>query len=834
MEKYDITGMSCAACSARVEKAVSKLDGVEECSVNLLTNSMAVKGSASSDKIIKAVENAGYGASLHTGNASPEHKDSSDELKDTETPKMVKRLVFSVLLLLPLMYLSMGHTMWGWPVPAFLENNPVGLALFQLLFTAAVMLINKKFFISGFKGLVHRAPNMDTLVALGSGAAFVYSTVILFVMTVQLSAGNIQAAMEQLHSNMYYESSAMILTLITVGKTLEAYSKGKTTDALKSLMKLAPDTATVIRDGKEVRINAADVEAGDIFIVKAGEAFPVDGVILKGESAVDESALTGESIPVDKKPGDRISAATINKNGFLECRATSVGKDTAISKIIQMVSDASATKAPIARAADKVSGVFVPAVIVISVITMLAWLIAGESAGFILSRGISVLVISCPCALGLATPVAIMVGSGKGAKNGILFKTAASLEQCGKTDIVCLDKTGTITEGDPSVTDIVSDEPQKLLEAAFSAESKSEHPLAKAVVKYCKEKDIKLSECSDVKILAGSGLSCSCFGRRLFAGNSSLISENAVLPESMLQASLKLSDEGKTPLFFAFEDEFLGIIAVADTVKSSAQTAVTELGRIGVAPVMITGDTQKTAAAIAARVGIKRVIAKVLPQGKEETVRLLSKQGSVAMVGDGINDAPALTRADTGIAIGAGTDVAIDAADVVLMHSDPLDIPKAINLSRRVMLNIKENLFWAFFYNTIGIPVAAGVLEPAFGITLNPMIAAAAMSLSSFCVVMNALRLNFADLKKPVHKRKRKEDIDMGIFSSKKAPYIEIEGMMCEHCEAHVTKALADIGLTVRADHNANKAYIESGDAQDSDIKAAVESAGYKYIKTVR
>lgn len=833
MAKYDVTGMTCAACSARVEKAVSSLDDVRSCSVNLLTNSMIVEGTATDAEIVKAVEDAGYGASRQ--GAKPDRaKEKADALKDSETPKMLKRLVASVILLIPLMYVSMGHMMWGWPVPAFLDGNIMGIALFQLLFTIAVMIINKRFFISGFKGLVHRAPNMDTLVALGSGAAFVYSTVVMFIMSYEITLGNTAAAHEYMHGNLYFESSAMILTLITVGKTLEAYSKGRTTDALKSLMKLAPDTAVLLKDGKEVRVSVDDVQVGDIFVVRAGESIPVDGVILKGESAVDESALTGESIPVDRTVGDSVSAATINQSGFIECRATSVGEDTALSKIIQMVSDASATKAPIAKIADKVSGVFVPAVIAISLITMIGWMIAGQSAGFILSRGISVLVISCPCALGLATPVAIMVGSGKGAKNGILFKTAESLEVCGKTDIVCLDKTGTVTEGDPSVTDILSDNTDKLLKFAYALESKSEHPLSKAVISYCNDNHIDLLVCENAATVAGNGLHGTVNGYEVYGGNEKYISEFCEIPENYISKATELSENGKTPLYFAVNGEFAGLIAVADTVKKTSRQAVADLKKMGITPVMITGDNERTANAIAHEVGIDHVIAKVLPDGKEEKVRMLSELGNVAMVGDGINDAPALTRAATGIAIGAGTDVAIDAADVVLMKSDPHDIPKAVSLSRRVILNIKENLFWAFIYNVIGIPIAAGVLEPAFGITLNPMIAAAAMSLSSFCVVMNALRLNLVNIDKAVYKKSKKGEIDMSIFNKDKKPYIEIEGMMCQNCERHVTEALEKIGVTVKADHSAGKAYIQSGDAEDGALKAAVEGARYKYIKTVR
>lgn len=830
--KYDITGMSCAACAARIEKAVSKVQGVSSVSVNLLTNSMLAEGTASSSDVINAVEAAGYGAKLAaTGKKS---NASERELKDTETPKLIKRLVASVTLLLPLMYVSMGHMMWGWPVPSFLQDNHLGIGLFQLLFTISIMVINQKFFISGIKGLIHRAPNMDTLVALGSGAAFVYSTVVLFMMTVKIKNGDTAGAHDLMHSGFYYESSAMILTLITVGKTLEAYSKGKTTDALKSLMNLAPDTAVVVKNGKEVTVGIDEISVGDEFIVKAGQSIPADGVVLSGNAAVDESALTGESIPVDKAEGDKVSAATISRSGYIKCRAVSVGNDTALAKIIQMVSDASATKAPIAKIADKVSGIFVPAVMAISALTMVCWLISGQSAGFVLARGISVLVISCPCALGLATPVAIMVGNGKGAKNGILFKTAQSLEICGKTDVVCLDKTGTITEGNPSVTDILSDNENQLLKAAYAVEVKSEHPLSKAVVDYCEDKNVKLLNSDNVEIVAGNGISAVVNNSKIYAGSQKYIENFCNIPKKYTDFAVSLSKFGKTPLFFAENSLFLGVICVADTVKPSSKEAVSDLKKMGISVVMITGDTEITADAIANDVGIDNVVAKVMPDEKEAKVKALSDCYSVAMVGDGINDAPALTRASTGIAIGAGTDVAIDAADVVLMKNDPKDVPRAITLSRKVIRNIKENLFWAFVYNIIGIPVAAGILFPAFGITLNPMIAAAAMSLSSFCVVANALRLNIADIDKPIIKKSKKGDIDMSIFKKDKKPYIEIDGMMCEHCEAHVTEALAAVGIVVKADHTANKAYILSGDASDDAIKAEVEGAGYKYIKTVR
>ncbi len=827
MKEFDITGMSCAACSARIEKAVSTVDGVEMVSVNLLTNSMAVDGNADNHDIINAVVNAGYGAEVKSD--KPIKNTNKDALKDEQTPLLIKRLISSVVLLIPLMYVSMGHIMWGWWIPDFL-NNHIGIALFQLVFTIAIMVINQKFFISGFKGLLHKAPNMDTLVALGSGAAFGYSLVIMFLMSYEISVGNTASAHAYMH-DLYFESAAMILTLITVGKTLEAYSKGKTTNALKSLMKLAPDTATVVKAGKEQVVPAETVEVGDIFVVRAGESIPVDAVILKGESAVDESALTGESIPVDKKAGDKVSAATINQSGFIECRAVSVGQDTAISKIIKMVSDASATKAPIAKIADKVSGVFVPVVMCIALVTMIIWLISGQSIGFSLARGISVLVISCPCALGLATPVAIMVGSGKGAKNGILFKTAESLEITGKTDIVCLDKTGTVTEGNPSVTDIKSDDEEKLLSLAYAIESKSEHPLSKAIIKYCEDKGILLLNAENSKAVAGNGLVAEVNSVKVYGGNAEYISKQTNIPDEYATYADSLSLNGKTPLFFAAQSEFLGVIAVADTVKQSSKAAVDNLNNMGVSVVMITGDNEETANAIAKQVGIENVISKVLPNGKEEKIRQLSEYGNVAMVGDGINDAPALTRASTGIAIGAGTDVAIDAADVVLMRSDPVDIPSAITLSRKVIQNIKENLFWAFIYNIIGIPVAAGVLYPAFGITLNPMLGAAAMSLSSFCVVMNALRLNIVNINKITHKKSNRKEINMSIFKKDSKPYIVIEGMMCAHCEAHVTEALKKIGVDVTADHSKNRAVINSGEIDEAAIKQAVTDSGYKFVE---
>lgn len=825
---FDITGMSCAACSARIEKAVSELNDVDTVSVNLLTNSMNVSGTASSDEIIDTVVSVGYGASVK---GQEKTKSSADTIKDNETVKMVKRLVASVVLLMPLMYVSMGHMMWGWSVPSFLNGNYIGIALFELIFTVAVMIINQKFFISGFKGVIHKAPNMDTLVALGSGAAFVYSTVVMFLMTVDIKNGDMNGSMHHLH-DLYFESSAMILTLITVGKTLEAYSKGKTTNALKGLMDLAPKTATVIRDNEEITISADDLLIDDVFIVKAGESIPADGIVTDGISSVDESALTGESIPSDKQTGSKVFAGTLNVNGYIKCRATSVAGETDLSKIIKMVADASATKAPIAKIADKVSGVFVPVVIVIALVTLAVWLIAGQSIGFSLARSISVLVISCPCALGLATPVAIMVGSGKGAKNGILFKTAESLEVAGKTDVVCFDKTGTVTNGNPVVTDIVSDDRDLLLAVAYSAEKKSEHPLSKAINNYCAENSVDSKESTDFKTIVGGGIICSIDGKTAVGGNIDLIKQYAEIDNNSINKAEQLSSEGKTPLYFAYNGRFLGIIAVADTIKEDSRKAVEQLNNMGVAVVMITGDNENTANAIAKQAGIENVIAKVLPNEKEAQVRNLQSFGSVAMVGDGINDAPALTRSDTGIAIGAGTDVAIDSADVVLMKNSPFDVVRSINLSRRVITNIKENLFWAFIYNVIGIPIAAGVLYPMFGITLNPMFGAAAMSLSSFCVVINALRLNIVNIDKSIIK-KRKKEIDMSLFKKEKKPYITIEGMMCGHCEEHVTKALAEIGLTVKADNEKNRATVESGTIDADAVKSAVENAGYKFIEIV-
>lgn len=832
MKEFDITGMSCAACSARIEKAVSKVENVNSVSVNLLTNSMAVDGTADNQTIIDAVVNAGYGASVKgTKNKSSE----KESIKDTQTPQMIKRLVASVVLLIPLMYVSMGHMMWGWRVPEFLNGNHLGIALFEFILTVAVMVINQRFFVSGFKGVIHKAPNMDTLVALGSGAAFVYSTVIMFLMTFEIKNGNTASAHEYMH-DLYFESAAMILALITVGKTLEAYSKGKTTNALKSLMDLSPKTAVVLKNGVETTVPVEEVALDDIVVIKAGSSVPVDAKIISGDCSVDESALTGESIPVDKTIGDKVSAGTVNLTGYARCRAVSVGEDTDLSKIIKMVADASATKAPIAKIADKVSGVFVPVVVSIALVTFVAWLISGSTVGFALARSISVLVISCPCALGLATPVAIMVGSGKGAKNGILFKTAESLEITGKSQIVCFDKTGTVTNGNPVVTDVVADDVKKLLFFAYSVEAKSEHPLSKAVNNYCKEKGVNLVDTLNYKTVPGGGVTAEINGKTAVAGNIELVSQYVNIENKFISGAETLAQNGKTPLFFAYGGDFLGIIAVADTVREDSIAAVNMLKNSGVSVVMITGDNNNTAAAVAKQVGIDNVISKVLPGEKQEKVAALQKFGSVAMVGDGINDAPALTAADTGIAIGAGTDVAIDAADVVLMKSSPLDVAKAINLSRRVLLNIKENLFWAFIYNVIGIPVAAGVLYPAFGLTLNPMIAAAAMSLSSFCVVMNALRLNIVNINKITNSNKKGIKIDMSIFNKSKnnKPYVEIEGMMCPNCEHHVTQAFAEIGLDVTANHSENKAYINSGEIDEEKIKSAVTSAGYKFIKVVK
>ena len=747
MEQYQVTGMSCAACSARVEKAVSSVEGVTSCSVSLLTNSMGVEGTADSSVIIKAVEDAGYGAKKK-GVQTQSNSSDADLLKDRETPVLKKRLITSLCFLIPLMYLSMGHMMWNWPIPKILDGNHVAMGLIQLLFTTIIMVINQKFFISGFKSLFHKAPNMDTLVALGSAASYGYSVYILFAMTDAQMHQNMDAVMKYMHE-FYFESAAMILTLITVGKMLEARSKGKTTDALKSLMKLAPKTAIVIRNEQEIEVGIEQVHQGDIFVVKPGENIPVDGIIIEGNSALNESALTGESIPVDKKEGDTVSAATLNTSGYLKCEATRVGEDTTLSQIIQMVSDAAATKAPIAKIADKVSGVFVPAVITIAVITFIVWMLAGQTFGYALARAISVLVISCPCALGLATPVAIMVGNGMGAKHGIMFKTAVSLEETGKMQIVALDKTGTITSGEPKVTDIIPAEgvsEEELLQMAFALEKKSEHPLAKAILLEAERQKVRAEEVSDFQALPGNGLTASLHGSRLFGGNMKFISEICKISEKQKRQVEALAEDGKTPLFFAKEDRLLGVIAVADVIKEESARAVKELQNMGIRVVMLTGDNERTARAIGRQAGVDEVIAGVLPEGKESVIRSLKEKGKVAMVGDGINDAPALTRADMGIAIGAGTDIAIDAADVVLMKSKLDDVPAAIRLSRATLRNIHENLFWAFIYNIIGIPLAAGIWIPVFGWQLNPMFGAAAMSLSSFCVVTNALRLNFFEM----------------------------------------------------------------------------------------
>ncbi|MCI9121406.1 MAG: heavy metal translocating P-type ATPase [Oscillibacter sp.] len=839
MEQYNVTGMSCAACSARVEKAVGKVPGVTSCSVSLLTNSMGVEGSASADEIIAAVEGAGYGASQKGGERTASSGSASahpeDALADRETPQLKKRLWSSLLFLAVLMYFSMGHMMWNWPVPAFLQGNHMAMGLIQLLLTAAVMVINQKFFISGFKSLWHRAPNMDTLVALGASAAFVYSTYALFAMTDAQVRGDMEAVMDYM-MEFYFESAAMILALITVGKMLEARSKGKTTDALKSLMKLAPKTAVLERDGQEVTVPIEQVRKDDIFLVRPGENIPVDGVVLDGSSAVNESALTGESIPVDKAPGDGVSAATVNQSGFLKCRATRVGEDTTLSQIIQMVSDAAATKAPIAKIADRVSGIFVPAVISIAAVTIVVWLLLGQTAGFALARGISVLVISCPCALGLATPVAIMVGNGMGAKNGILFKTAASLEAAGRTEIVALDKTGTITKGEPKVTDILPETglyEQLLLRLACALERKSEHPLARAILQKAEEEQIPLEEVTDFQVLPGNGLTGKWKGSTLSGGNYGFISTRAAVSRETQAKAEALSAQGKTPMFFSRDGMLLGVIAVADIIKEDSPQAVRELRNMGIRVVMLTGDNQRTAEAIGKQAGVDEVIAGVLPDGKESVIRKLKEQGTVAMVGDGINDAPALTRADTGIAIGAGADVAIDAADVVLMKSRLSDVPAAIRLSRATLRNIHENLFWAFFYNTIGIPLAAGLFIP-FGLTLNPMFGAAAMSLSSFCVVSNALRLNLFDLRdakkdKPPKTKHSKHSEEAATMEKT----LKIEGMMCGHCEARVQKVLEALPEVRAANvsHESGTAVVTlSAALADEVLKKAVEDQDYKVL----
>ena len=848
MEQYNVTGMSCAACSARVEKAVSKVPGVASCSVSLLTNSMGVEGTASSAEIIKAVQDAGYGASPKRAGAAAASSTSADldALADHETPKLKRRLIASLGFLLVLMYFSMGHMMWGWPLPHWFDGNHVAMGLVQLLLAGIVMVINQKFFINGFKGLLHGSPNMDTLVAMGSMASFVWSTYALFAMTRAQVDGNNELVMHYM-MEFYFESAAMILTLITVGKMLEARSKGKTTDALKSLMKLAPKTATLLRDGAEVTVPIEQVQKGDIFVVRPGENIPVDGIVLEGTSAVNESALTGESIPVDKAAGDKVSAATTNQSGFLQCRATRVGEDTTLAQIIRMVSDAAATKAPIAKIADTVSGFFVPAVITIAVVTTIVWLLLGRELGYALARGISVLVISCPCALGLATPVAIMVGNGLGAKNGILFKTAASLEAAGRTQIVALDKTGTITSGEPRVTDILPAKgvsESELLTLAASLEQKSEHPLAKAVLAYAETETIACPDVTDFAALPGNGLSARLDGMEIYGGNAEFIAAKASVPAELQAEAARLAAEGKTPLFFGGAGRLMGVIAVADTLKEDSPRAIRELQNMGIRVVMLTGDNQRTADAIGRQAGVDEVIAGVLPDGKEAVIRRLQENGKVAMVGDGINDAPALTRADTGIAIGAGTDVAIDAADVVLMNSRLSDVPAAIRLSRATLRNIHENLFWAFIYNIIGIPLAAGVFIP-FGLTLNPMFGAAAMSLSSFCVVSNALRLNLFDVHSTKHDRAAKNAASLPAVSAQPAAVankestkedtamkktLKVEGMMCGHCEARVKKALEALPEVDEAvvSHEAGTAIVTlNAEVADDVLKKAVEDQDY-------
>lgn len=837
MEQYNVTGMSCAACSARVEKAVSQLDGVESCSVSLLTNSMGVTGDVSAETVIAAVEAAGYGASIKGKDQEQKSAGTSaDEemLKDRETPKLKKRLIASLCFLIPLMYFSMGVMMWGWPVPAILEHNHVAMGLIQLLLTGIVMVINQKFFISGMKGLLHRAPNMDTLVALGAGASFAYSTFALFAMTDAQMRNDMAGVMSWMHE-FYFESAAMILTLITVGKMLEAHSKGKTTDALKSLMKLAPKTAVILRNGAEEEVSVEQVKKGDIFVVRPGENIPVDGVVVEGSSAVNEAALTGESIPVDKESGDAVSAATLNQSGFLKCEATRVGEDTTLSQIIQMVSDAAATKAPIAKVADKVSGVFVPIVIGIAAVTILIWLITGQSVGFALARGISVLVISCPCALGLATPVAIMVGNGMGAKNGIMFKTAVSLEETGKMEIVALDKTGTITSGEPKVTDILPVKEvteEELLQFAYTLEQKSEHPLARAILAEAEERQLNTLEVTDFQAVPGNGLTAKLPGACILrGGNLKFISDTVSVSDEIKRKAEQLAEEGKTPLFFSKDEKLIGIIAVADVIKEDSPRAVKELQNMGIRVVMLTGDNERTAKAIGQQAGVDEVIAGVLPEGKESVIRALKQHGKVAMVGDGINDAPALTRADMGVAIGAGTDIAIDAADVVLMKSRLSDVPAAIRMSRATLRNIHENLFWAFIYNAIGIPLAAGLFYPIFGWKLNPMFGAAAMSLSSFCVVTNALRLNWfkihdASRDRKIKRKKKQEEKSM-------TRTMKIEGMMCGHCEAAVKKALEELAEVDVAEvsHETGTAVVTlNAEIANDVLKKTVEEKDYKVI----
>ena len=840
MEQYHVTGMSCAACSSRVEKAVSKVPGVESCSVSLLTNSMGVEGTASPEAVIAAVEAAGYGASCKgrgagtssgSGNGASGDGTEADLLEDTETPVLKKRLIWSIIFLVVLMYFSMGHMMWGWPVPEAMADNHVAMGLLQLLLTAAVMVINQKFFISGFRSLWHRAPNMDTLVALGSTAAFGYSTYSLFAMTGAQVRGDMDGVMQYMHE-FYFETAAMILALITVGKMLEARSKGKTTDALKNLMKLAPKTAVVLRDGTETEVPVEQVVKGDVFVVRPGENIPVDGIVLEGISAVNEAALTGESIPADKKPGDQVSAATVNQSGFLKCKASRVGEDTTLSQIIRMVSDAAATKAPIAKIADKVSGVLVPAVIGIAAVTIAIWLLCGQSIGYALARGISVLVISCPCALGLATPVAIMVGNGMGAKNGILFKTAVSLEEAGKVNTVVLDKTGTITKGEPKVTDLIMAEgvsEAELLETAYALEARSEHPLAGAVVAMAEEKKLKVCDVQDFMILPGNGLTAVDNGDQMIGGSLTFLNDRIGVPDDVKTVAQRLAEEGKTPLLFARSKKILGVIAVADVIKEDSPEAIRQLQNMGIEVVMLTGDNERTAAAVGKQAGVDQVIAGVLPDGKEAEIRRLRRKGKVAMVGDGINDAPALTRADIGIAIGAGTDVAIDAADVVLMNSKLSDVPAAIRLSRATLKNIHENLFWAFIYNIIGIPLAAGVWIPLFGWQLNPMFGAAAMSLSSFCVVTNALRLNLFDMRNAAKDKqiKRKQE------EKTMEKTMKIEGMMCGHCEATVKKALEALDGVDHADvsHEQDQAVVTlKEDVADDVLKKAVEDKDYNVV----
>ena len=851
MEQFNVTGMSCAACQTRVEKAVSAVEGVKSCAVSLLTNSMGVEGSASSEEIIKAVEAAGYGASLKQSGKKSAKPDYSDSLKDTETPKMKSRLIASVILLVPLMYVSMGHMLWNWPLPPFLDGNHVAMGLYELLISALVMVINQKFFISGFKGLAHRSPNMDSLIALGATAAFGYSVFALFAMTGAVVRSDEKLIMYYMNQ-FYFESAATILTLITVGKMLEAKSKGKTTNALKALMKLAPETAVILVDGKEKTVSIEEVKVGDLFVVRPGDKIPVDGTVSEGQSAVNESALTGESLPVEKVPGDKVTSATINTSGYMVCRATRVGEDTTLSEIIRMVSDAAATKAPIAKIADKVSGIFVPVVIAIAGVTFAAWLLVGESFGYAIARAVSVLVISCPCALGLATPVAIMVGNGIGAKSGILFKTSASLEEAGRIQIVALDKTGTITSGAMKVTDLLPAkgvEEAELLSLASSLEAKSEHPISKAITAYGKEKSASLSDTTDFEIVSGRGLKARISGEEIYGGNAIYIEENAQADISSVKKNLdELSSQGKTPVLFAKEKNLLGIIAVADTIKEDSPTAISQLKKMGLHVVMLTGDNETTARTIGRQAEVDEVIASVKPDGKEEVIRRLKKSGKVMMVGDGINDAPALTSADLGIAIGAGTDVAIDAADVVLMKNSLLDVAAAIRISRATLRNIHENLFWAFFYNVIGIPLAAGCYVAAFGWSLNPMFGAAAMGLSSFCVVTNALRLNFVkpyearrdkSVKNPVKGNLIKNEAvpeltkEPGtVLKENKSMKISVKGMMCGHCEMHVKKALEAIdGVTgATASHESGTVTIETSKEVGEDaIKAAVTEAGYEY-----